>query len=224
MSTIDTQTLERLGLTGRRQDTAKKNDELGQSDFLELMITQLTHQDPMQPMQSGEFYTQIAQFSTVAGIQELQQTFSQVANALYSSQALQASAMVGRSVLVSSPVASLASGGSISGVVDVPRDTPQVNVNIYDQAGQLVRRLGLGEQSAGRASFTWDGLNAEGNPAAPGNYFVEATMLLGGETYGLETMVETRIDSVTVDTGGQGILLNLASGGQTTITNVREIK
>jgi flagellar basal-body rod modification protein FlgD len=223
MTTIDTQTLERLGLSGRQQET-KKNDELGQSDFLELMVTQLTHQDPMQPMQSGEFYTQIAQFSTVAGIQELQQTFSQVASALYSSQALQASAMVGRSVLVSSSAAHLASGGTVSGVVDVPRDSSQVNVDVYDPAGQLVRRLSLGEQPAGKASFTWDGLDGEGKPAAPGAYHLEATMLLGGETYGIDAMLETRIDSVTVDTGGQGILLNLAGGSQTTLASVREIK
>jgi flagellar basal-body rod modification protein FlgD len=223
MTTIDTQTLERLGLSGRQQET-KKNDELGQSEFLELMITQLNHQDPMQPMQSGEFYTQIAQFSTVAGIQELQQTFKQVASALYSGQALQASAMVGRSVLVSAPSASLASGGGIAGVVEVPRDTGQLNVDIYDQAGQLVQRLSLGEHAAGKAAFSWDGTTADGNSAAPGTYYLEATMLLGGEAFGLETLVENRIDSVTVDAGGQGIVLNLAGGGQSTLASVREIK
>lgn len=150
MTTIDTQTLERLGLSGNRQEETKKNDELGQSEFLELMITQLNNQDPMQPMQNGEFYSQIAQFSTVSGIQDLQQTFQQVASALYSGQALQASAMVGRSVLVSSPQANLASGGTVSGVIDVPRDTTQLNVDVYDQAGQLVRRIALGRTPRAR--------------------------------------------------------------------------
>lgn len=223
MTTIDTQTLERLGLSGNRQEETKKNDELGQSDFLQLMITQLNNQDPMQPMENGEFYSQIAQFSTVSGIQDLQQTFQQVASALYSGQALQASAMVGRSVLVSSPQANLASGGTVSGVIDVPRDTTQLNVDVYDQAGQLVRRIALGENAAGKAAFEWDGLTNAGEPAAAGTYFMEATMLLGGETFGLETMVANRIDSVTVDSGGQGIVLNLSGGGQTTLANVREI-
>lgn len=223
MSTIDTQMLERLGLSGNRQQETKKNDELGQSDFLQLMITQLNNQDPMQPMQNGEFYSQIAQFSTVSGIQDLQQTFQQVASALYSGQALQASAMVGRSVLVSSPQANLASGGTVAGVVDVPRDTTQLNVDVYDQAGQLVRRIALGESAAGKAVFEWDGLTNAGEPARAGTYFMEATMLLGGETFGLETMVQNRIDSVTVDSGGQGIVLNLSGGGQTTLANVREI-
>jgi flagellar basal-body rod modification protein FlgD len=159
----------------------------------------------------------------VSGIQDLQQTFQQVASALYSGQALQASAMIGRSVLVSDSQANLASGGTVAGVVDVPRDTTQLNVDVYDQAGQLVRRVALGENAAGKTTFEWDGLTSAGEPARPGTYILEATMMLGGETFGLETMVANRIDSVTVDSGGQGIVLNLSGGGQTTLANVREI-
>lgn len=221
MTTIDTQTLDGLGLN--RPAAASGNDRLGQTEFLKLMIAQLNNQDPMKPMESGEFYTQIAQFSTVAGIQDLQASFQQVATAMYSGQALQASAMVGRSVLVSSPSAILDAGGSVAGVVDVPVGTSQLTVAVYDQAGQLVRRLDLGPQGAGRAAFEWDGRGADGQALPPGTYHIEAGMLFDGQTYALETLVSSRVDSVTMPRNGQGIVLNLSNGGQAALADVKQI-
>ena len=100
---------------------------------------------------------------------------------MYSGQALQASTMVGRDVLVSSSAASVAAGGGISGVVEVPVSTSQVGVSIYDQAGQLVRRMTLGDQAAGQSAFAWDGRNTGGDPVASGVYFIEADILYEGQ-------------------------------------------
>ena len=99
MTTINTQLLDSLGISSTAKNAASgAGDVLGQSDFLKLMTTQLQNQDPMKPMESGEFFSQIAQFSLVSGVEELQTSFQQVADAMYSTQTLQASAMVGRSV------------------------------------------------------------------------------------------------------------------------------
>jgi len=220
MTTIDTQALGGMGL-GR--PAAEKKDHLGQSEFLKLMIAQLNNQDPTKPMESGEFYTQIAQFSTVSGIQDLQASFQQVASAMYSNQALQASAMVGRSVLVSANTATLPSGGEIAGRVEVPVGSSQVNVNVYDSAGQLVRRVALGPQAAGQVAFAWDGRNGEGVAMPPGTYHLETDMQFDGQSYALETLVSSRVDSVTLGRNGQGILLNLSSGGQADLASVKQI-
>ena len=92
--------IESLSSDRLKQTVEKKS--LGQEEFLELMMTQLQNQDPLNPAESGEFLSQIAQFGTVNGITELQQSFSTLASSLQSNQALQASTMVGRSVLVES--------------------------------------------------------------------------------------------------------------------------
>lgn len=222
MATIDTGVFDNLGLSQRGTSSAQGGDRLGQAEFLKLMTTQLNNQDPMAPMENGEFYSQIAQFSTVAGIQDLQASFQQVATALYSNQALQASTLVGRDVLVSSSQAALAADGAINGAVDVPVATSQLAVNVYDQAGQLVRRVNLGAQSAGQATFSWDGTKADGSAAAPGVYYIESDMLFDGKPVALETMVSTRVDSVTMGRGGDGVVLNLSGGGQTTLANIRQ--
>ena len=93
-----------------KQPEKKANDELGQSEFLDLMIAQLQHQDPLNPADSGEFLGQLAQFGTVNGITELQNSFADLATSLQSSQALQASTLVGRNVLIPGNVVNFAGG------------------------------------------------------------------------------------------------------------------
>ena len=152
MTTIDTALLDSLNLS---QKTATKNsgNSIGQDEFLKLMTTQLNNQDPMKPMASGEFFSQIAQFSSVAGIQDLQKSFSQVASAMLSSQALQASAMVGRTVLVPSSEAELKEGADVQGAVELTSSTSDLAVGVYDAAGQLVRQINMGPQVAGSVPF-----------------------------------------------------------------------
>lgn len=94
-------------------DAAAKRKELGQDEFFELIITQLQNQDSFKPMERGDFLGQIAQFSTVNGISDLQQSFATLATSLQPSQALQASTMVGREVVVPRDVVALKTDGNV---------------------------------------------------------------------------------------------------------------
>lgn len=221
MTTIDTQLLDSLGLTSKQD--ARRSDQLGQTEFLKLMVTQLNNQDPMKPMESGEFYTQIAQFSTVAGIQDLQDSFQQVATAMYSNQALQASAMVGRSVLVPADSAELGAEGEVSGMIEVPVATNQLAVSIYDAAGQIVRRIDLGAQPQGNAPFSWDGRNEDGERVASGTYHMETDILIDGQSFALDTLIASKVDSVTMGRNGQGITLNVSGVGPVALANVKQV-
>jgi flagellar basal-body rod modification protein FlgD len=222
MTTINTQLLDSLGLNSSAQ-TSKSSESLGQSDFLELMTTQLMNQDPLKPMESGEFFNQIAQFSMVAGVEELQSSFQQVADAMQSTQTLQASAMVGRSVLVPGDTVSLAGGGTVSASVALPASTGNLVVGVVDGAGQLVRRLDLGTQPAGDVAFTWDGLDGSGAATPAGDYYLVAQMDYDGETVALETLVTSKVNSVVMGKGGQGITLNLSNNAQVSLADIVQI-
>jgi len=87
-----------------------KRGDLGLNDFFKLMVTQLKNQDPMKPLENGEFLSQIAQFGTVSGIDKLNKTFEGLAANLTSGQAIQAGNLIGREVLVPGGVAALAPG------------------------------------------------------------------------------------------------------------------
>ena len=200
----------------------KSRKELGQEEFLELMTAQLQNQDPMKPMESGEFLTQIAQFSTVEGVGDLNEAFATLSQSLVSNQALQAANLVGRSVLAPTGLAALSEGGTISGAVDLPAASNDVAVNVYDQSGQLVRRLDLGSQAAGSASFQWDGLRDDGQFAPPGTYFVSAEASVDGRTEAVDTLLESRVRSVTLSNSG-GLLLDLEGVGSLDFSEVAQI-
>jgi len=196
--------------------------ELGQEEFLELMTTQLQNQDPLKPMENGDFLAQIAQFSTVEGIGDLNENFSALSESLVSSQALQATNLVGHRVLAPTGVAALAQGGSIRGALELPAASGEVVVNVYDQSGQVIRRLELGSQAAGSADFQWDGLKNDGTFAAPGNYFISAEAGIDGQFESVETLLASEVRSVTLSNSG-GLLLDLDGIGSLDFNEVRQI-
>jgi len=221
MATIDTKNTipEGLGLAPPKRTASK---ELGQEQFLELMIAQLKNQDPLKPMQNGEFLGQMAQFGTVSGIQELQKSFGQMANALQSNQALMASSLVGRAVLV--PGARLTYNGTTPALAaaELPQAASDVRVTVTNAGGQVLRQFSLGAQSAGTVKFTWDGLNNGGQPLAAGQYNVKVEAVNAGKTSALASYVAARVDSVSLG-GQQGITLNLWDGSTVSLTDVKEI-
>lgn len=222
MTTVNTQLLDNLGLSFSSQ-AAQTNDVLGQSDFLKLMTTQLQNQDPTKPMESGEFFSQISQFSMVAGVEELKTSFQQVADAMFSTQSLQASAMVGRSVLIPGSVVTLAEGGEMTAGVTLPASTRNLVVGVVDSSGQLVRRLDLGTQPEGDLTFTWDGRDASGAAVPAGDYQLVAQMDYDGEAVGLDTLVTSKVNSVVMGKNGQGIMLNLSNNEQVALADIVQI-
>jgi flagellar basal-body rod modification protein FlgD len=221
---INTDSFDALGfrslntLHGEADDRSK----LGQADFLKLMTTQLQNQDPFAPMENGEFLAQIAQFSTVSGIQDLQASFEKLSQSLVSNQALQATNLVGRSVLAPTGVAALEQGGAVKGVVEVPASSNEVKVTIHAASGETIRNLHLGGQPAGNAHFQWDGIKDDGAHAAPGTYFVVASGQYDGRQVALDTLLSSTVDSVTLG-GDGGLLLDLRGVGPLDFTQVRQI-
>lgn len=214
---------ESLGLTRNQEEDTKTSGELGLDTFLELMVAQLNNQDPMKPMENGEFLTQIAQFGSVTGIEQLNQTVTDLSAALTSGQALQAGYLVGRDVLVPTESAAITDTGSIKGQLDIPTSTGGVTVRIEDAVGQTVRELGLGPASAGTIDFHWDGLDESGEHVNAGRYYVTAEMLNGQGGQSLPVQIYAEVDSVSLGANGSGLTLNLEGLGPVAFDNVSQI-
>ena len=218
-------------LTGNAQNLSSdrlesktiKNDELGQEQFLELMLTQLKNQDPLNPTESGEFLSQIAQFGTVNGISELQQSFSSLAASLQSNQALQASTMVGRSVLIDHDKVSLTTGGTAGFAVELPYAASNLKLSIEDQFGQTVRQFDVGNVGSGIKEFVWDGITSTGEAAASGRYTVRATAVVNGENQAFSTLVQAPVESVSLSRDGGEPILNLPDIGGIALNSVRRV-
>ncbi len=225
MSTIDNSVsiYESLGLTGS-SDTETKTEESSQDQFMQLLIAQLENQDPLEPQENGDFLSQLAQFETAAGIEELQESFESFTSIMQSSSVLQASNLVGRSVLAPGGNAELESGNNVEGSINLSASTTDLSIEITDSSGQLVKTISMGTQAAGEISFSWDGTDNSGNNLPAGSYQVQATADISGEETAQEVLVSAKVDSVTVGQDGQGIKLNLVGSGSVYLSEVEEIR
>ncbi len=224
MSDIDSkQIYSQLGLNKTQKQDDKANDELGQAEFLELMTAQLKFQDPLQPMENGEFLAQMAQFGTVSGINELNSAFSDMSAAFQSNQALQASTMVGRNVLVPSNQVRLGEQGDLAAAVELDQPASQVVVNINDANGQLVHRIDLGRQQAGLIDFSWNGMNANGQRLSPGLYTISAELRQGNSISAGNTLSSVQVESVTLGQAGQDLTLTVSDLGDISMSQIRKI-
>lgn len=206
-----------------KQPEKKENGGLGQDAFLELMLTQIQHQDPLNPMESGDFLSQMAQFGTVNGITELNGSFATLAGSLQSSQALQASTLVGNTVLVPGNKTILVAGTEVSGAIDLNASTSNLVININDASGQSVRQVDFGTQPSGLTKFSWDGLDNNGNPLPSGRYTIEAAAIVNGDVVAQSVLVNAKVESVTLSKTGGEPVLNLNGLGTVSINEVREI-
>lgn len=225
MSTIASQQdlFSSLGLSRdpATQKTTNDASELGLNTFLKLMVTQMNNQDPMKPMENGEFLGQIAQFGSVTGLEKLNQQFDNLSSALTSGQALQAGSLVGHRVLVPIDVGRLDAGGTIEGRVGLDESSPEVTLRVYDQVGQLVREMPLGAAEAGPLDFSWDGMTDDGTYATPGLYQVALSAGYGDNSVDLDTHLMADVESVNL--GSYGLTLNLQGLGPVAFNNVKQI-
>lgn len=196
---------------------------LGQDEFFELMLAQMKNQDPAKPLDGQQNLAQLAQFSTVNGIQQLQSSFEKLSLSLQSMQALQASSLVGRSVLVDGNNVVLTPERPVEGSVELPDDVKDLTVVVLDAKNQEIRRIKLGDQPAGSTAFVWDGLDDRGLAATPGNYQLRTEGQVAGVTQTFHTQVRTTVESVSLGTGGQDITLNLAGLGEFALSQVKQI-
>ncbi|MFK7698651.1 flagellar hook assembly protein FlgD [Pseudomonas caspiana] len=203
--------------------SSSKNDALGKDAFLQLLVTQMKNQNPLEPQDNGEFVAQLAQFSSLESMQNLTTTVDSIAGLYQSSQALQASSLVGRSVIVNAGSTTVDTTKGMTGSVVVPSASSVTSVKIYDPQLNLVKTIDMGTQSAGNASFTWDGTNDAGEKVAAGNYSFVANGSLEGKSTSLATYLPATVNSVTTGVNGAEMVLNLAGGQSIGLSQVKTI-
>lgn len=169
--TISTDTINKLNGTTSSSgttNTAAKQNAVDQTTFLKLLTTQMQQQDPFNPIDNTQMVAQMAQFSSTAGIAEMNQSLKSMASDIAASRLGDASGWIGRAALVKSDVATQFSDGSYAGSITLPKDVTNVNISLIDSSGQTVYGNTLGAQTAGELAFTWNGKDADGNQMASG--------------------------------------------------------
>ena len=221
MTEIIPASLQQYQATERIEEAS--SDELGQDEFLTLMLTQLKHQDPFQPMENGEFIGQLAQFSTVSGIEQMQVALEDLSGSFVSNQTLEATRLVGKEVLIESDTVFLDGNNEINGRFQLDAASGDVQLTVLDQAGAAVNQISLGEYPAGRHDFTWNGMDKNNNRLPSGAYSVQVTSRIG-DTYGAaSTLVGRQVESVEFSNAGSAEI-NTSNGEVMSLSDVRAVR
>jgi flagellar basal-body rod modification protein FlgD len=175
------------------------SDSLSQADFMKLLTTQLSYQDPTKPVDNVEMVSQMAQISSLSGITSLNTTLNTMSSSMTSSQALMASSLVGQSALVNTSTGYVSSGSTLSGIVPTGTDgATDMTLSVVNSAGEVVRQYTSSGSVAGDIPFTWDGNDSNGTAAASGNYTLKATGLVNGVSKDLTAQLYGQVESVTL--------------------------
>ncbi|MBD9575288.1 flagellar hook assembly protein FlgD [Pseudomonas sp. BGr12] len=197
---------------------------LGKDSFLQLLVTQLNNQNPLDPQDNTEFVSQLAQFSSLESMQNLDTTLGTFYSSFQSSQALQASSLVGRSVIVNSSKVQVDDpSAGVNGTLVMPSGGDGVTLKIYDDSGDLIRTVDMGSQKAGNIDFKWDGKDDSGELVAAGTYTVKASASLDGTSTALTTYLPATVNSVTLGQNGGEMSLNLAGIGAVSASSIQTI-
>ena len=191
-----------------------------QDRFLKLLVTQMKNQDPLNPMDNAQVTSQMAQLSTVTGIDKLNATLQALSDSMMSNQPLQAAGMIGHGVLVPGKGIDLSNGNGYGGI-DLAQSVDKVDIAIYDQAGVLVRNIQLGAQPAGTGHWQWDGRNDAGASVPAGSYTFTVNAEQAGNKVDVTGLQFGMVNSVSQ--GKQGVTLSVGQLEGIALSQVKQI-
>lgn len=215
----------------------KNNGALTQADFFALLTQQLAFQDPTKPVENDQMIAQMTNFTMADGISQLNKNFTGLAESMTSNQALQASSLVGRSVLTKSDKIVFTGETLARGTIDLDKPASKLRVMIESERGELIQSFSVENPALGRNTFIWDGsyLPSGENSAdvidgelaqrvRAGSYKIKVEASYNdGTTASIPVNVYTPVGSVSMNNSGTGIMLNLLGLGAVKLGDVLEV-
>ena len=197
----------------KTKTASKSSQEMGKQDFLTLFTAQLKNQDPLDPVKNEAFVAQLAQFSQLEALTNMQTSMDNLVKGMTSQQLNTSASLIGHKVPVADGLAPLQQGGSVDASINLPDGASGVTLTVQDSMGRTVQQLIGGAQNPGTAKLNWDGLDAMGNPAPTGYYKLTATAVVDGKTTAVPVNTMATVQSISVASDGS---LNLElEGGKT---------
>lgn len=211
---------ELLDKMNTRTSTSASDTEDIQNRFMTLLIAQMENQDPLNPMDNAQVTSQMAQLSTVTGINQMNDTMESLLSSNQANQTYQASSMIGHNVLVKGNAMTVTEDGGYLGI-ELDTSASAATVSIKDSDGNVVKEIELGSQTAGTTIVKWDGLLDDGTSAEAGDYTFSATYTVSGTSKTATPLNVVSVSSVSSSTSG--VTLNLSNQTSVTIDDIKEI-
>ncbi len=215
-----------LSDTGGSSQTEAASKLLDKDAFMKLLVAKLSNQDPLNPMADEAFVAQLAQFSSLEQLQNMNTNLQQDIQWNYLlSQTISntmATSLIGRTVRADSSALYIKDGGSANVVMTLDRPVTDLTVTIHDENGRVVRTFSQQDTAAGDVVINWDGTDDTGSQCAAGTYTVEVSATdVNGNSYTPDQFLEGVVSGVTYR---DGIALLNVDGQQLPLASVLEVK
>lgn len=217
-STLSQSVLDAMNGTTTSSSTSTAAE--AQDRFLTLLVAQMQNQDPLNPMDNAEVTSQLAQLSTVTGIEKVNSTLESLMSDLQASQSLQATNLIGNGILTDGNTITLSDGQGIMGV-EFASAVDSATLVVKDSSGNIVHTVDLGAQEAGSIPLLWDGTKTDGTTAEDGTYTFSVTASLAGSAVTTTPLQFGIVTSVT--TNSSGATVNVPGLGSVALSDIRQV-
>ncbi|MBI5683223.1 MAG: hypothetical protein HZC45_08720 [Deltaproteobacteria bacterium] len=194
---------------------------LAKDDFMKLLVTQLEHQDPLNPVENTEFIAQLAQFSTLEGITNVEKGIGKMNNYLLSMNNSYLTGLIGKGIKTQGNT--ILFDGSNSKKIDysLGGNAAKVNITIYDENGKEVRKIEAGSKIKGVNTVLWDGRDFNGKTLPKGEYNISVNAVgSDGASIGSGTLFTGKVDSVMFENGTPYLIVD---GIRVSMSSVLEV-
>ena len=226
MSSTSLNSAQLLGMTSyesmQQSPRVTGGEAMGKADFLTLFTAQLKNQNPLDPVKNEAFVAQLAQFSQLEALTNMQGSLERFVTSMGNERLLSSSALIGRRVAVESSLVEVQAGGGADGRIALPNGASGVQVTISDRSGRPVQELIAGPQAPGELPVQWDGTDALGNAVPAGYYRITAQAVVNGKTTPVPVTTLAMVQSLVTQPDG-AIVLELAGGDSVLLSDVRRV-
>ena len=206
------------------KDQAKRtNEEMGKQDFLTLFTAQLQNQNPLEPVKNEAFVAQLAQFSQLEALTNMQTSLDSFVTSMSGERMLGSAALIGKKVAVTDTPTQLIQGGVIEGSIDLPMGASGIQVNVHDSQGRLVQELVAGPQTPGNMPVQWDGLDAADNPVPTGLYRLSASAVVNGQNVKVPVSTLSTVRAITSNPADGSVSVEVDGGKSMLLTDVKRV-
>ena len=206
------------------KDQAKKTkEEMGKQEFLTLFTAQLQNQNPLEPVKNEAFVAQLAQFSQLEALTNMQTSLDGFVTSMSSERMLGSAALIGKKVAITDTPTQLTAGGSMEATLSLPMGASGVQITVNDAQGRLVKNMIEGPQTPGTMSLQWNGKDAAENAVPTGLYQLSATAVVNGQTVKVPVSTLSTVRAISTSPADGSVSVEVDGGKTMLLTDVKRV-
>jgi flagellar basal-body rod modification protein FlgD len=206
-----------------KEQSKKTKEDMGKQEFLTLFTAQLQNQNPLEPVKNEAFVAQLAQFSQLEALTNMQTSLDSFVTSMSGERMLGSAALIGKKVAVTDTPTQLTSGGAIDGSIDLPMGASGVQLNVHDSQGRLVQELMAGPQMPGTMPVQWNGKDAAENPVPTGLYSLSATAVVNGQNVKVPVSTLSTVRAISTNPADGSVSVEVDGGRSMLLTDVKRV-